>query len=57
MKKVLMATDLSERCERALHRAIAIADEFEAKLEIIHIVDESLIEGLLCNTKQPLEAL
>lgn len=44
MKKILMATDLSARSDRALQRAATIADETCAALEVIHIVDESLRE-------------
>ncbi|MFM9849720.1 MAG: universal stress protein [Hyphomicrobiaceae bacterium] len=46
MKKILMATDLSARFDRALLRAIAMVEEFKAELEIVHIVDESLIEAI-----------
>lgn len=46
MKKVLMATDLSVRSDRALQRAAAIADEAGAELEIIHVIDESLLEAI-----------
>lgn len=46
MKKILMATDLSARSDRALQRAAAMADEFQAELEVIHVIDESLIEAI-----------
>ena len=40
MKKILMATDLSARCDRALQRATALAVQFGAELHIIHVVEE-----------------
>jgi len=40
MKKILMATDLSARCDRALQRALALADQFGAELHIMHVVEE-----------------
>lgn len=46
MRKMLMATDLSVRCDRALQRALSLAGELGAELEILHVVDESLIEGI-----------
>ena len=46
MRKIVMATDLSLRCDHALQRAVALAGEFGAELEVIHVVDESLIEGI-----------
>ncbi len=46
MKKILMATDLSARSDRALHRALMLARENGAKLEIVHVVDESLMESI-----------
>jgi nucleotide-binding universal stress UspA family protein len=46
MRKILLATDLSVRCDRALQRAVSLAGELGAELEVIHVVDESLIEGI-----------
>lgn len=37
MKNILLATDLSEKADRALERALKIAKEQKAKLHIIHI--------------------
>ena len=42
MKKFLIATDLSPRSDRALNRALALTDEFGAKLTVLHVVDEDL---------------
>jgi universal stress protein E len=46
MKKILIATDLSDRSDRALQRAAMLAHEFVADLKILHVVDESLLEGI-----------
>lgn len=40
MKKLLVATDFSERSDRALRRATLLARQFEAKLEVVHVVDD-----------------
>jgi nucleotide-binding universal stress UspA family protein len=37
---VLLATDLSARCDRALDRAVAIADYSGAQLTILHVYEE-----------------
>ena len=44
MKALLIATDLSARSDRALQRAIALAREFNAKLDIVHVIDAELPE-------------
>lgn len=46
MKKLLMATDLSARSDRALERAVKLAREVGAELTIVHVVDEDLPAGL-----------
>jgi len=46
MKRILMATDLSARSDRALQRAVMLAHEFAAQLKIVHVVDESLLEAI-----------
>lgn len=38
MKRFLLATDLSLRCDRALHRALALAETPDAELTIMHVV-------------------
>ena len=46
MSTLLMATDLSARSDRALQRAVALARDRGAELEVLHVVDESLPEGV-----------
>ena len=41
-KHILMASDLSPRSERALRRAFLLAEEFDAKLTVLSIVDSDL---------------
>jgi nucleotide-binding universal stress UspA family protein len=40
MTRVLVATDFSTRSDRALRRAVLIASEFEAKLTLVHVIDD-----------------
>lgn len=40
MKKILVATDFSERSDRALRRAVLLAREFDAGLALVHVVDD-----------------
>ena len=42
MKKLLMATDLSARSDRALQRALALAHQLGDPLEVIHIVSDTV---------------
>lgn len=46
MKNIVMATDLSARSDRALERAISIAQVHDADLTIVHVVDDELPESL-----------
>lgn len=58
MRKILAATDLSERSGRALHRALTLAEECGADLEIIAVVDDDVASELLeHNTAQARKAL
>lgn len=41
MKKFLVATDLSARSDRAVQRAVALAHECVAEVEVLHVVDDS----------------
>ncbi|MEL6964517.1 MAG: universal stress protein [Pseudomonadota bacterium] len=42
MKKLLMATDLSARSDRALERAVRLAIDHNGHLTVVHVVDEDL---------------
>ena len=46
MKRILMATDLSARSDRALERAVELARRHSAELTIVHVVDEDLPAAL-----------
>ena len=41
MKRILVATDLSARSDRALRRALTIAHESASTLEVIHVIDDA----------------
>jgi nucleotide-binding universal stress UspA family protein len=41
MKKILMATDLSDRSDRALERGVLLARRLEATIEVLHVVDDT----------------
>lgn len=40
MKKIMVATDFSERSDRALRRATLLARQFEATILLVHVVDD-----------------
>ena len=40
MKKIMVATDFSERSDRALRRATLLARQFEATMQLVHVVDD-----------------
>lgn len=40
MKKIMLATDFSERSDRALRRATLLARQFGGTLSIVHVVDD-----------------
>ena len=48
-KPVLIATDLSARCDRPLDRAWMLAMEWKVKLYILHVTDPNKMEGLGIN--------
>ncbi|HET8728792.1 MAG TPA: universal stress protein, partial [Alphaproteobacteria bacterium] len=45
LRRILMATDLSERSDRALARALQLAGQYDARLEVLHAIDEALPTG------------
>lgn len=45
-KTILCATDLSSRSERAVRRAIRLAERFGAHLHVIHVIDDGLPEAM-----------
>jgi nucleotide-binding universal stress UspA family protein len=40
-KTILLATDLSARCDRAFDRALALAAEWKARLVVVHVMEAS----------------
>jgi len=55
MKKILMATDLSARSDRALDRAVELACNFGAHLTVVHVVDEDLPSSLAQSQQEAAE--
>jgi nucleotide-binding universal stress UspA family protein len=39
-KTILLATDLSARCDRAFDRAVSLASEWQARLVALHVIEE-----------------
>lgn len=39
MQRIIVATDLSARSDRAVHRAITLAHENHAEIEVVHVLD------------------
>lgn len=56
MKRLLLATDLSARSDRALERALQLAREHGAHLTVLHVVDEELPETVRTRTGEAAEA-
>lgn len=42
MKKILVATDFSERSDRAIRRGVLLAKQFNAAISLVHAVDDDL---------------
>lgn len=40
-RKLLLATDLSARCDRALERAVSLATDWQAQLTVLHVFEET----------------
>jgi nucleotide-binding universal stress UspA family protein len=55
MKRLLLATDLSPRSGRAMDRASALSEEWDAQLDIIHVVDEELPSPIANRLKRDAE--
>ncbi|VCU69951.1 Putative universal stress protein [Pigmentiphaga humi] len=54
---ILLATDLSPRCDRALDRAIAIARRRRCKLVVLHVIEEpALAERLMAQRSRDADA-
>ncbi len=58
MKKILMASDLSARSDRALQRAVTLAHDFKAELTVVNVVDDSLPQPIVeRHVREAVEAL
>lgn len=52
MKKILVATDLSSRSDRALDRTAHLAKSLDAEVHILHVIDEDLPSRLAQEVKK-----
>lgn len=57
MKKILVATDFSERSDRAVRRATLLARQFSASLTMVHSVDDDQPQSLIDNESEIAEKL
>jgi len=55
MKQILVATDLSERSDRAVERAILLTRQFGARLTVLRVIDEDLPASVADRQKQAAE--
>lgn len=55
MKSLLMATDLSARSDRALERALVLARQHRAALQVVYVVDEALPDTMAIHHKEAAE--
>ncbi|PSL20921.1 universal stress protein [Shimia abyssi] len=59
MKSIVVATDLSPRSDRALHRALRLAAKLQAHAHVVSIVDDAMPEDMVAdlstNIKERLE--
>lgn len=57
-KPILVATDLSPRCDRPIERALMLAEQWQVKLDILHVLDRDRdddSEALVCEIQDQLE--
>ncbi len=52
MKQLLVATDLSERSDRAIDRAVRLANRSDAQLTVLHVIDDDLPAGIADRQKR-----
>lgn len=57
MEKILVATDFSERSDRALRRATLLAKQFGASMSIIHVVDDDQPSRIVISKRDAATAL
>ncbi len=55
MKKLLVATDLTARSDRAVNRALSLCDELKAQLVVFHVVDDELPSSVADRLKKEAE--
>lgn len=57
MNKIMMATDFSERSDRALRRATLLARQFGASIELVHVIDDDQPSRVVDSERTEAESL
>lgn len=57
MKSILVATDLSERSDRAVRRGVLLARRHGAAMTLVHVIDNDQPERILRSERREVEAL
>ena len=57
MKAIMVATDFSERSDRALRRATLLAQQFQAAIVLVHVVDADQPRRIVDSERDEAEAL
>ncbi len=57
MKRIVVATDFSERSDRAIRRATLLARTFDAKVILIHVVDDDQPQHLIRSAEHATKSL
>lgn len=57
MQTIMVATDLSERSDRALRRATLLAKQFETDVKLVHVVDDDQPAYIVDSEREQAESL
>lgn len=57
MNKIMVATDFSERSDRALRRTILLARQFGAGIELVHVIDDDQPSRIVDSERSEAESL
>jgi len=57
MQTIMVATDFSERSDRALRRATLLAKQFEADVTLVHVVDDDQPAYIVDSEREQAESL
>ncbi|MEX2469342.1 MAG: universal stress protein [Pseudohongiellaceae bacterium] len=57
LKSLLLATDFSERSDRALRRAVLLARQFKADLRLVHVIDDDQPDPVIAAEREVAQKL